>query len=92
MTPAGQQLIDAAKSTGVWDSPVQREKNPECPEDLVIALSACGNALANFNIMAPSYRRNYILWITDAKKPETRQRRIQVTVQRCELNLKPELL
>jgi uncharacterized protein YdeI (YjbR/CyaY-like superfamily) len=33
-----------------------------------------------FQEIAPSLQRNYILWLSDAKKPETFERRLQILV------------
>jgi hypothetical protein len=44
--------------------------------DIVAALEADSDARAFFESLASYYRRNYIRWIEDAKKPETRSRRI----------------
>ncbi len=44
------------------------------PEDLAAVLSAA--ARANFDGFAPSHRREYLGWITEAKRPETRAKRI----------------
>ena len=35
----------------------------------------------NFNAFAPVYRRNYLRWITEAKKQETRERRLEKAMQ-----------
>jgi len=43
-------------------------------------------ARKNFNSLPPSHRRNYIGWISDAKKEETRQRRIREAIERLEKN------
>ena len=34
-----------------------------------------------FQKVSPSYRRNYILWLADAKKPQTFERRFQILVE-----------
>jgi uncharacterized protein YdeI (YjbR/CyaY-like superfamily) len=43
-------------------------------------------AWENFNNLPPSHRREYIGWISDAKKEETRQRRIREAIERLEKN------
>ena len=45
------------------------------PDDLVEALRKHG-ATGGWQSAAPSYRRNILLWIAAAKRPETRQARI----------------
>lgn len=52
-------------------------------------LRANKTAWKNFKQLAPSYRRNYVGWLQDAKKPETRQRRLDELITRLEQNLKP---
>jgi uncharacterized protein YdeI (YjbR/CyaY-like superfamily) len=41
--------------------------------------------------MAPGYRRTYLRWVLDAKRPETRLRRIREVVRRAAKNKKPGL-
>jgi len=59
------------------------------PEDLGVALASSAKARRNFEAMATSYRRTYIYWITSAKRPETRAKRIQAVVRRTKENRKP---
>lgn len=61
-------------------------KNPNTPEDLKKAL---GKNLEKFNQYAPSYKRYYIYWIEQAKRPETRLKRIKDVVQRTKDGRKP---
>jgi hypothetical protein len=51
------------------------------PADLKKALSGNAAAAETFKNFAPSYRREYIEWITGAKRPETRERRLENAVQ-----------
>jgi uncharacterized protein YdeI (YjbR/CyaY-like superfamily) len=44
------------------------------------ALRANGAAWTNFSHLAPSYRRLYVGWIEDAKKEETRRKRLAEAV------------
>ena len=46
------------------------------PADLAQALAGDAVAAAVFSAFAPSQRREYLEWITDAKRPKTRERRI----------------
>ena len=59
----------------------QRAKETPVPSDLKTALSANAKAAKTFEAFAPSHRREYIDWIEDAKRPETRERRLQTTLQ-----------
>lgn len=51
------------------------------PDDLLSALKGKGRAHGLFMGFSPSYRKNAILWIEAAKKPETRARRIKEVVE-----------
>jgi hypothetical protein len=48
----------------------------ELPEDLRLALDQQAQARAHFQAFAPSQRREYLSWLAEAKKPETRARRL----------------
>ncbi len=52
----------------------------ESPGDLEAVLEARPAAMAAYRRLAPSHRREYLEWIDEAKRPETRQRRIEKTV------------
>jgi uncharacterized protein YdeI (YjbR/CyaY-like superfamily) len=51
------------------------------PADLSAALKKNANAAKFFADFSPSARREYIEWITEAKRPETRQTRLATTIQ-----------
>lgn len=46
------------------------------PPELRKALAGQPTVKAQFDAMSPSHRREYCEWIADAKKPETRERRL----------------
>lgn len=52
------------------------------------ALLGNRKAWENFDKLAPSYRRSYILWIATAKTDETRDRRLAEAIQLLEHNKK----
>ena len=66
----------------------QGARAAEAPKDFVDALRANAQALANFQRMAPSHRKRYLLWIAGAKKAETRQKRIAEAVALVGKNVK----
>ena len=80
MTPAGQRLIDHAKRGGAWSRSSDLVPVPDMPDELTAALDADQDALVNFNALAPSYRRQFIAWIADAKRPTTRAGRVAKSV------------
>jgi len=65
------------------------DENTKVPKDFQIALEAEKKALENFSNLAPSYRIMYIYWIINAKKEETRKRRIEKAVKLLKENKKP---
>jgi hypothetical protein len=56
----------------------------EPPRDLVQALKDAPRARAAFAAMPPSHRRSYIAFIEDAKRAETRVRRVQQALRMIE--------
>ena len=65
---------------------------PDMPVDLFKRLKLNKTALKNFNTFPPSARKMYLRWLESAKKPETRERRIQRIVEQCEKNIRPGML
>ncbi|MFO0872856.1 MAG: YdeI/OmpD-associated family protein [Phycisphaerales bacterium] len=63
-------------------APRTKKKRPtmRTPAEFMAALRGSPKALANFNAFAPSYRRDYIEWIAEAKTDATRARRIATAV------------
>lgn len=68
---------------GVKAPRVVRKPKPEAkvPDDLAAALKRNKTAATNFAGMSPSCRREYIEWITEAKQPATRERRLATTIE-----------
>jgi hypothetical protein len=56
---------------------VGKEPEPRVPVDLRKALAAAPKARAVWSDITPVARRDWIVWITSAKRSETRARRIQ---------------
>jgi uncharacterized protein YdeI (YjbR/CyaY-like superfamily) len=54
----------------------------ELPAELTDALAAAPDAKAAFEALPPSHRREYVQWVAEAKKPETRVSRARKTVIR----------
>lgn len=84
MTKAGLATVDfdlhAAGSVRPKRAPLP------LPDWLKAGLMTSPKAWENFNLLPPSHRRNYIGWISDAKREETRQRRIREAIQLLEKN------
>ncbi|MEZ5366800.1 MAG: YdeI/OmpD-associated family protein [Bryobacterales bacterium] len=73
----------ALNESGVKPEP--RKSKPkseiETPKDLVAALATNKAAKAVYQGLPPSHRREYIEWIEEAKRRETRERRIAQAVE-----------
>jgi len=88
MTPAGMALVEEAKRRGTWDqaAPGRLEVTPP---DLEAALAGVPAALERWEAWAPTNRRQYIAWVLDAKRAETRSRRIADVVRRAAAGIRP---
>ena len=87
MTPSGQQLVDLARKTGTWEALVNVQ-HAVIPDDLQETLNKNKKALKNFSEFPPSSKRIILEWILNAKKAETRKKRIEETVRLAEKNIK----
>ena len=72
-----------------YDSGVSVQSIPggvvhELPADLREALSASATALEAWNDITPLARNEFICWVEDAKRQETRERRIRRTGEELE--------
>ena len=90
MTKAGLALLKETEKKKP-DTPIAK-KTHTIPSDLRKALARNRKALENFNNFAPSYKKLYALWVLDAKKKETREKRIKRVVERSARNEKPGML
>jgi uncharacterized protein YdeI (YjbR/CyaY-like superfamily) len=85
MTARGLAMIDLAKRTGTWEAHIQAQ-NTVIPADLHKQLERNASARRNFETFAPSSKRIVLEWISRAKKPETRTRRIVQAVELASSN------
>lgn len=53
----------------------------EVPKELAAALAKNRKAKAVFDAFAPSHRREYIQWIAEAKRDETRAKRVEQAIE-----------
>jgi uncharacterized protein YdeI (YjbR/CyaY-like superfamily) len=54
---------------------------PELPDYIATAFKANRGAWQHFQALPRTYRRDFVVWIHTAKRPETRQRRIRESVE-----------
>ncbi len=60
----------------------EEERVIEVPEDFQSLLSADSNAQDTYDKLSFTAKKEYVTWITEAKKAETRQERIKKAVER----------
>lgn len=75
LAPAG---LAAAPSDNSY---APRPAIPELPGYIATALKANPRAWTFFRELAPTYRRNFVVWIHTAKRPETRARRLRESIR-----------
>ena len=61
--------------------PPARKRALTVPTDLSAALKKNKRALAAFEAFSPSHKREYVEWITEAKREETRNKRIAQAIE-----------
>lgn len=89
MTEAGLEAVTEAKRNGRWENAYTSREAPEMPDDLLKALEKNPEAYRNFMEFPNSARFMYIHYVNEAKRAETRARRIRRVVMRAEQDKKP---
>jgi len=78
------RYLELAAELGASGQPARPARRPrpeaQVPADLADALKKAPKAAQTFRAFAPSHRREYIEWITGAKRPETRTKRLAETL------------
>ena len=84
MTDAGLVFVNEAKVSGEWEQQRARPSIPtnELPDEFRCALETHPVAAKAFHALAPTYQKQYILWIATAKRPETRLRRTAEAIEK----------
>ena len=80
LTPAGERAVADAKASGAWTA-LQRAESLEEPSDLTGALDAVPAARQAWDGFPPSARKTLLQWVFDAKRDETRQKRVRQIVE-----------
>jgi uncharacterized protein YdeI (YjbR/CyaY-like superfamily) len=83
MRPRGAEEMAKAKADGRWDAAYAGAKAATVPDDLAAALDADPEARAFFDTLTGNNRYAILYRVQDAKKPETRARRIEKFVAMC---------
>ena len=80
MAPAGLREVERAKADGRWEAAYDGPRTATVPDDLQAALDANEKAGAFFATLNGANRYAVLYRIQDAKRPETRARRIEQIV------------
>lgn len=88
MKPAGLAEIERAKADGRWDAAYDSPSTAAVPDDLREKLDGNPEASAFFETLNSTNRYAILYQIQDAKKPETRARRIEKFVAMLNRNEK----
>jgi len=84
MRQAGLAEVEAAKADGRWEDAYAGQRNAEVPADLQEELDARPAARAFFAELDSANRYAIVYRLGEAKRPETRQRRLQKFVEMLE--------
>lgn len=93
--PADKQMLALIRQAaefvdkGQYTSPIAArhkvikapKKESEAPREFATALQKNKKAMAVFTAFSPSCKREYVEWITDAKREETRDKRISTAIE-----------
>lgn len=84
MKPAGLAQVELAKADGRWEAAYASPANVEVPADLQAALDASPKAAEFWAGLSKSNRYAIVYGLEDAKRPETRTRRLEKFVAMLE--------
>jgi GrpB-like predicted nucleotidyltransferase (UPF0157 family)/uncharacterized protein YdeI (YjbR/CyaY-like superfamily) len=85
MAESGLRKIEEAKRDGSWFR-LDAIEDRVVPDDLSEALGRYPDAAVNFEAFPRSARRGILEWITNAKMPQTRARRVDETARMASAN------
>lgn len=86
MTDAGREKIAAAKENGSWTKMDEVEAYV-IPPELEKAFAKNKTAKKNFDAMSPSVRKQFLYWLSNTKKEETRKQRVADIIRLSKANL-----
>jgi uncharacterized protein YdeI (YjbR/CyaY-like superfamily) len=81
MRPPGLREVERAKEDGRWDEAYDSPATATVPDDFQAALDAEPKARAFFESLGATKRYSFLYRIADAKRPETRAKRIAQYVE-----------
>jgi len=82
MTKAGMEKIEEAKANGKWKSAYSSKKGLPVPSEVERLFKKDPSARESFNRLANNQKLQYLFWIEQAKRKETREERIYAFIER----------
>lgn len=82
LEPAGREAVKRARANGAWDLLVDVE-DEVVPEDLAAAFDERPGSREQWDRFPPGVRRSILGWIVQAKRAETRRRRVAETADKA---------
>ncbi|RYZ18783.1 MAG: hypothetical protein EOO16_21605 [Chitinophagaceae bacterium] len=83
-TAADEARAGKAKERAIFDYIDPVKKEVRLPEDLAAAFQKDKAAARTFESLAFSHRKEYVEWIVEAKRDETRRKRVAGTIERLQ--------
>ena len=87
MHMSGLKTIEVAKQNGSWTA-LDDVENGIIPNDLQNEFDNNPSAFKNYQNFSYTYRKSYLYWLNQAKREETRQKRINEIIDLCSKNIK----
>ncbi len=87
MHASGIAVVELAKKSGTWNA-LNEVEDLVLPTDLQLAFSKNKKAFEHFDAFPRSAKRGILEWILNAKKEETRLKRINETVSLAAKNIR----
>jgi uncharacterized protein YdeI (YjbR/CyaY-like superfamily) len=81
MTEFGMKKINTAKKNGMWNKIKDHTKLDKLPVEIEAEISNNDTFRENWEKLAPSRKKQFLYWINDAKKDETKIRRINKAIE-----------
>ena len=90
LRPAGEAAFAARREDRTAVYSFEREAEPELTAEEIARFQSEPGAWDWFSAKAPSFRRQVLHWVTSAKRPETRERRLGQLIEDAASRLPPK--
>lgn len=84
MKPSGLAEVEKAKADGRWDRAYASPSNTKVPDDFIREIKKNKKAYEFFQTLNKTNKFAIAYQLQDAKKPETRERRMKKFIEMCE--------